>query len=217
VTEYQPSELAGAFVAAVGSHFAALEKTYALHRSLTVEVLGPRGLVVVEPDQIGDRFFLISLVLASQTLAVTLTYGDAEDDLQCLIARPDLERTYALWEWLDALDERQALSDEGGWVLSADRVERVVALYDSLLEHVLPAALSASADLLRRLDENAEHRYAEEQRSLAEAEHRSLAARAAEAFRRRDYVAVVQALSAVPVELTPAEQAKLKYARRKLG
>jgi hypothetical protein len=148
---------------------------------------------------------------------VTISYGDREHDMNCHIRRKGFKESYALWEWLHVGARSDLLEDYGGWVLTAERIEAVLAQYERILEFLLPAVPAAGPVQERQLEQRRQEERHRTSRDSAEREHVRLAARADEAFRRQDYAAVVEALSAVRVELTAGEQAKLAYARKRLA
>jgi len=216
MTDYVPQELVNAFVLSSGRHFQMLAQTYGLQRSLKTEVLGSRGMQPVRPEDIGNRFFMLKLSLKGVRFSIDIFYGDREHDVACLISNKDFKEAYALWEWLEILGRRELLTDSGGWVLTEGRIESVLAQLADVLGQLAPAVANASSTLEKQMQFRRRERMRLDQEQLAEEEHRRLACKAAEAFRRQDYAAVIDALSAVKVELSASEQAKLAYAQKKL-
>ena len=217
MTDYVPQDLVNAFVKSVARHFRALESAHDLKRSLEAKVVSPGGVQRVRPEDIGSRFFMLTLTLNGPTFSVSVSYGDREHDLTCRIHCKSHKEAYALWEWLEVLGRNELLEDSGGWVLTEPRVEAVLRQFDQVLERLAPVFADADPAIEQQLEHRREERMRLAQQQLAEAEHRRLAAKAAQAFHRQDYAAVVDALLAVRVELTASEKAKLSYAKRKLS
>ncbi len=212
MTEYVPQNLVNGFVASVTNHFLPLQKTYSLSRSLEAEILGSQE--VVPPEDIGDRFFLLQLKLESGALAISISYGDREHDLSCDIRSGGQENSYALWEWLEVLGRSSLLVDHGGWVLTAERIETVIAQYERILEQIVPTILSAKSikhDLERRRQEH----FRQLQQQEVKEEHSHHAVRASEAFHRGDFKTAITYLTSIREELSPSEQAMLTYARKR--
>jgi hypothetical protein len=217
VTEYVPQELVNAFLGSVDRHFRSLESAYDLGRSLEAEVWGPGGAQRVRPEDIGSRFFRLTLTVQGARFCVVVSYGDREHDLGCQVRCSSHRQTYALWEWLDVLNRRDLLEDSGAWVLTASRVESVVSQIEHALEQLAPVLARNEPSTERQLEQQRAEIVRLAQQRASEDEHTRLSARATEAFRRSDYAAVVAALSVVRVELSAGEKAKLAYARKKLA
>ncbi len=217
MTEYVPQELVNAFIRCAADHFQALERRCDLVRSLETHVLGQQGMRPVRPEHVGNRFFLLKLKLAADAFSVIIAYGGRDHDMACFISRKGFKSLYALQDWLHVSDRSALLEDYGGWVLAPDRVEAVLAQYERILEILLPIVIAAGPALELQLEERRQEYLRQDSQEWAQREHVRLAAKADGAFRRKDYKAVVEALSAVRVELTAGERAKLTYARKKLG
>lgn len=216
MTEYIPQNLVDTFVASVAKHFLSLEQRYALSRNLKAEMYGASGIEVVRPEDIGDSFFFLRLKLEGAALSIYIFYGDREHDLTCVIQRGDQKQSYALCEWLEVLGKSSLLVDHGGWVLTAERIETVVAQYERILEQLAPALLSANS-MESELEQQRLERFRQTQQQEIEREHSRQAFRASEAFHIRDFKAVANYLASVQAKLTPSEQAMLTYARKRIN
>jgi hypothetical protein len=217
MTEYIPQDLANAFLGSVDCHFRSLESAYDLSRSLEAKVWGACGAQRVRPEDIGSRFFMLTLTLQGARFSVVVSYGDREHDLGCQVRCSGHRQAYALWEWLEILNRRDLLKDSGAWVLTTSRVESVVSQIEQALEQLAPVVAGNHPSTEQQIEQQRAERLRLDQQRASEDEHTRLAARATEAFRRGDYAAAVEALLAVRVELSASERAKLAYARKKLG
>lgn len=217
MTEYVPQDLVNAFVASVAQRFRTLEQIHSLQRSLGAKVLGPSGIQHVKPEKIGNRFFMLKLVLTGPRFSVSITYGDREHDLSCLIHSGAHQQAYALWEWLQVLGMNELQEDAGGWVLTAPRIDAVLSQFERALEQLVPILVNEGTSLEHQLEEQRQQNIRLDQQRMTEDEHWRLAAKAAESFHRHDYSAVVKALLAVRGELSPSEKAKLAYAKKKIN
>ena len=216
MTDYVAQELATAFAASAGNHFAALERDYRLVRSLETQVYDAQGHRPVDPTEVGDRFFGMRLTLTGPTVEIVVTYGDREHNMNCLVRPATFSQPFALWEWLLAMADTTALDDNGEWVLSPERIDSLLRMYDEVLNRTLAGIVGDGDALAHGLKAHRQQRLDGERLQMAESEHRRLAARAAEAFHRKDYRLVVETLSAVQVDLTASELRHLEYARGQL-
>jgi len=151
---------------------------------------------------------------------VDLSYGDRELYFGTIIGRRmsghSEDSSFALWEWLDALDVRHGGVD-AICVDTQEKMDIAISQVTGLLRTHLPAILAAPFDVVMRMAaaRNAHHqaettKNARDRQTLA-------AGRAARAFRDGDFRLVVSLLEPFEVQLSPAEIKTLQLARQRVG
>jgi len=208
------SVLAHAFIASSNSAFARLVAEPDAHWSIRVEHLTEQGMVEVSPARI-TGFFFLTATFANRLVAGRLTFGDREYDVNTLLGPASSGVEYGLWEWADALGSPDLVPRATSFVMTADRLETIVASMADAVSELQAAISSASPVVVERIEHaRAKARAEFEARNRAD-DHRRLSAAAAEAFRARDYRRAAQLLETIDEPLTPAERGKLDLARRK--
>jgi hypothetical protein len=186
--------------------------------AVAVEQLSDRDVVSVAPEAVTGVFFA-RRAFSTERLAGEVTYGDRELVVNLTVGPvpPPLAAAgpYALWEWVAALGAQSGGEGAGAWPATATRVRRAVAALGAEFREHAPRIADAGPEVVRRLDAARTMRLAEWVAQEAEWEHRSVAARAAEAFRAADYRSVISLLEPLEDRLTPAERMKLVLARRR--
>lgn len=213
-------ELVVGFLDAVPLSFAFLLRTPGVVvMSNKVVTFEAGSLRTVTPADMPDYFFAASVELSSPTWSVQVSYGEREFALNLLISLQPYQptETYALWEWLRALDrpplEPKSLTN----VTRPAGVLRAVHSLAAVLEANWAAISDPAPKALARVRANREAWYAKQDMVRREHSRRMAVAAADEAFQRRDFSRVMEVLDPLSESLTRAERAKLEYARRHLS
>jgi hypothetical protein len=133
-----------------------------------------------------------------------------------VVARSGRPENSGLWEWADALGQPELVPRDTGFVLTIERLQRIVAEMARAVAILQGAIATAPRGVLADIERARASVRAAWEASLRDADHRRAAAEAAEAFRRRDFSQVVTVLEPLGQALTPAERKKLAYARQHL-
>jgi hypothetical protein len=208
------TRLVHAFIASATSEFARLVEAPGARWSLRVEHLTERGVVEVAPAQIAGFFFLTAS-FANRLVAGRLTFGDREYLVNTLLGPASTGVEYGLWEWADALGSPDLVPRDTAMVTTVDRLEVIVAAMADAVSELQAAISSASPAVVKRVEHARAMALAADEARHRTDDHRRLSAAAAEAFAAHDYGRAVQLLEGIGELLTPAEQQKLAYARRK--
>lgn len=209
-------DLVNAFLAMATSEFAPIVSEAAHQWIVRVQHVTPRGLVDVSPDRTVG-FFFASATFANNEVAGRLTYGDREYDLDIEVGPAARIGQYGLWEWADALGRLDLVPRDTSFVMTIPRLEGVLRAMVAALRALQSDIAAASPEAFVRLEEARVRRQAAFQDALRQDEHRRASAMAAEAFRAGEYRRATELLESVADLLTPAERAKLAFARRQLG
>jgi hypothetical protein len=172
--------------------------------------------VDVSPDRIVG-FFFASATFANSEVAGRVEYGDREYDLDIKVGPAGHVGQYGLWEWADALGRPDLVPRDTSFVITIPRLEGALRAMVAALRALQSDIAAANHESLARLEEARVCRQAAFQDGLRRGDHRRASARAAEAFRAGDYRRAAQLLESVADLLTPAERAKLAFARRQSG
>jgi hypothetical protein len=208
------SRLTHAFIASATSEFARLVAGPDARWSVRVEHLTDQGIIEVSPERI-TGFFFLTASFANRLVAGRLTFGDREYDVNTVLGPASSGVEYGLWEWAEALGSPHVVPRDTGFVTTVVRLEAIVTAMADAVSELQAAISSASPAVVARIEHARVKAQAEfEARNRAD-DHRRLSAAAAEAFAARDYGRAVHLLEKIDEPLTPAEQQKLSYARRK--
>ena len=210
------SDLVQAFLAAATSEFAPLVREGTHRWNVRVQHATPHGPMDVPPERIVG-FFFASASFSNDEVAGRLTYGDREYDLHVEVGPAAHVRQYGLWEWADALGKPDLVPRDIGFVMTIPRLEAALRAMAAALQALQSAIAAASPETFAKLEEARLRRQAAFREGLRRDDHRRASARAAEAFRAGEYRRVVELLESVADLLTPAERAKLAFARRHQG
>jgi len=172
------------------------------------------GLEFTTPDRI-DGFFFAECGFQTPELVGDISFGDRELLINTVVSPNGRPHRYGLWEWADALDRPDLVPRDTSFVNQVDRLREIVrGMADGLLELRSGIARAAPATVERM--ETARVKVRETlQNEWREAEHRGTVARAADAFRQRQWDRVISLLESVEARLSPAEAQKLAYARKR--
>ena len=208
-----PATLVNAFLGSATAEFASLVQSPNASWSVLVEHATSVGLVPVAPEQI-TGFFFATATFANEFVAGSLTFGDREYLVNTVLGPSGSTARYGLWEWADAFGYPNAVPRETSFVLTVSRLSEIIAGMVRAVATLQDAIATAPVEIFSRMERAREKVQADFQSKLREDDHRRAAARAAEAFRSRDYQRVVNLLEPFVDVLTPAESNKLAYARR---
>lgn len=171
----------------------------------------PKGFELVKPEDI-TQCFLAVWQFKTKNLHGEVKFGDREYAVSVVVSSVELESDFALWEWSEI--SKGALSSSDGQFCSTvirlkEELERHAQALKILQSRIIKSSESDLAPLRtarsNRLDEwLAQNRQAEHVRARSTAD---------EAFRQKNYEAVIRALEPYETELTPAEMKKLEFAR----
>jgi hypothetical protein len=208
-----PATLVNAFLEAAAAEFADLVRSPGASWSVQVEHATSAGLVPVTPERI-TGFFFATATFANELVAGSLSFGDREYLVNTVLGPARSTARYALWEWADALGFPALVPRDTSFVLTLPRLSAIVAGMARGVATLQERVATAPVEVFDRLERAREDVRASYQARLREDGHRSAAAAAAEAFRRRDYHGVVVLLEPFGDVLTPAEREKLAFAQR---
>lgn len=99
------------------------------------------------------------------------------------------------------------------FVMQPDRLQRIVHEMAAAVRELTDVVAEANPDTVRRMEAARAIARSAFDAELREAEHDGTVRVANEAFRRKDWPRVIELLSSVQGRLSPAESAKLRYAR----
>ena len=168
------------------------------------------------PDRIYGFF---SAVIDFETPGIlgTLTFGDRELCIDAVATPNGRPERHELWEWADAIGRPELVPRNTSFVLQLDRMPEIVRALASATRELEPIIAEGAPDILERIASERLVRQSALEAEWREAEHRGTVRIADEAFQRRDWHRVAMLLDSVRDRLTPAELAKLEYARRRHG
>jgi hypothetical protein len=167
------------------------------------------------PDRV-EGVFLASCDFRTPQIAGEITFGDRELFINTVVGPDGAPHRYGLWEWADAMGRPRLVPRNTDWVIRSDRVRTIVREMAEATAALAADIARADPDVVARIEAARARVQAESDANWREAEHQSRARRADEAFHRSDWRMVVELLASVEAMLTPAEAAKLAYARRKV-
>ena len=162
-------------------------------------------------------FFDVTVTLTTPTVVATLTYGDKESIIMTSAApRRPAWPSFGVWEWETASGRPKSTAAEDQFVILVAVVQRVVDRLGAALIAMLPI-IAAADPTTREVIEGA--RALRKEAWLIEErdrEHRAAMTRAADAFRAGRFDEVVEILVPYADCFTPAERARVEYARRRM-
>ena len=215
-----PPVLVRAFLDASRDALAFLGGQPDFRSAVTVERASHDAIIAVDPDAVTGLFWARRTFSTSRLTGV-FTYGERELEINLIVGLLPSRRgaeTYGLWEWLAALGAPPLPEDDSNpsWCATAVRVRKAVAAFGDAFRNLAPRIAAAGPDVVQRIETARTQRRAAEKAEHRQWEHQNAAARAAEAFRARDYRRVVSLLAPIEASLTPAERMKLALARKHL-
>jgi hypothetical protein len=168
------------------------------------------------PDRI-HGFFGATVDFETPAIRGALTFGDKDFYMGAEATPNGRQLRYPLWEWADACDRSELVPHDTAWVLQSDRLKPLVSQFANAFRELEAVVAEAAPKVVERISAARARRQKEWDAEQREAKHRSAIRLANEAFRRQEWRRVVNILQAVEDRLTPAESAKLDYARRALS
>jgi hypothetical protein len=151
----------------------------------------------------------------SRRLCVDVYHGRRSYELGLDIARRDLlgrtGRSYSMADIVGLTDERRAWAYRDYTAVSRQNVAKGLRLLADDLLRCGSSALTGDAGVFRRMRDRSQARAARWSEEMTIAQTRE---RASAAWQRRDYERVAALYASMHRHLSPAESAKLRYARR---
>jgi hypothetical protein len=166
------------------------------------------------PDKIYG-FFWATVDFETEVILGTMSFGDKEFHIDAVATPKGRPNRYALWEWADACNRPELVPRDSGWVTQPDRVRTIVRETVRAFGALESVIADAARPVLDRIGAARLERQAAHDAELRKAERARTVSLADEAFAARDWLSVVTLLESVKSQLTPAEDAKLSYARRR--
>jgi hypothetical protein len=204
--------LVHAFLTSATSEFASLVATRDASWSVRVEHATRAGIVPVAPEDIAG-FFWITGAFQTARISGEITFGDREFLINTVLGPTSGAARYGLWEWADALGRPELVPRVTDFVLTSDRLERIVAGMAHATIHLRDDIARSDPSVVERMERARDEEQAAYQRRSARDDHRRASAAAAKAFAARDFDRVVKLLAPFDAVLTPAERKRLVYAR----
>ena len=164
------------------------------------------------PDRLYG-FFLAEGEFRTPHLIGEIAFGDKEFFINTVVSPLGRPLRHGLWEWADAVGMPDIPPRETDFVLQPDRMRTIVRGMAEALQLLAPAIATAAADVVQRMEEARAVVRAAQKARWREAEHAGTVHLANEAFRQKDWRQVIDLLMSVKDRLSPAEAAKLRYAR----
>jgi hypothetical protein len=196
-----------------------LDSEPGFHLATTVEELMDDEVETIEPEAVAGLFWAKASFETDRLLG-EVTYGDREAYINLVVSpRPPLPGAadgYALWEWVAAFGGADPRARGDALVVRTDRVREVVRNLGAVLRDYAGRITTAGRPVIDRLEAGRAERQREWEEQLAKWEAEGVTARAAKAFRARDYRQVVELLESLGPRLSPAARKKLEYARKHL-
>jgi hypothetical protein len=212
------SELIHAFFDSAVPAIRLLERQPGFRCDRTLQVLSGAELESATPEQVAGRFFFAAVTFVTPILSGEMSYGDRELYLNLIVGRtapvPNC-RKYGLWEWANALGASDERADGASFVADVARVRRVAGGLGDVLAGLWPRLAQAGPEVFAAMDTARVEVQRAFERDMEQRAHATMASEAARAFRRGDYARAVRLLESRN-DLTPAEQAKLRLARKYL-
>lgn len=204
--------LVSAFLASATSKFAPLAAEHGASWSVRVEHATRPGIVPVTPEDIAG-FFWVTGAFATPRISGEITFGDREFYINTVLGPTSGAARYALWEWADALGHPEVVPHHTDFVLTSDRLERIVSEMAHATLYLCDDIARSEPTVVDQMERARREVQAAYQKRLAADDHRRATAAAAEAFAARDFGRVVKLLGPFETVLTAAERKKLVYAR----
>jgi len=158
--------------------------------------------------------FTATVTLTALRLVSELAYGDKES-MVMIVAGPRQPgwHMYGLWEW-EAATGRPNSDSEQHSLIHVEAVRRAVDRACTALETLMPAIEAADAGVREIMDGARALRTEAWMIRERDDHHRIAIEKAADAFRARRFAEVVALLEPFADIATPAERARVDYARR---
>ena len=204
--------LVRAFLASATSEFASLVAERDARWAIRVEHATRAGIVPVAPENIAG-FFWVTGAFETPQVSGEITFGDREFYINTVLGPTSGAERYGLWEWADALGRPEVVPRQTDFVLTSDRLERIVSGMAHATLYLRDDIARSDPAVVERMERARREVQAVFQKRLADDDHRRASAAAAEAFGARDFGRVVRLLSPFETVLTAAERKKLVYAR----
>ena len=158
-------------------------------------------------------FFLASGEFRTPSLFGEITFGDREYFINTVVGSARDSNRHGLWEWADACDRSDLVPRNTDFVLQSERLTTIVREMASGLRELAPAISAADPKLITRMAAARAVVQSAHDAKLREMDHADAVSRANSAFRHKDWQRVIDLLASVRDRLSPAELAKLAYAR----
>jgi hypothetical protein len=179
-------------------------------------------LIDDESNQSGDAidvgrttsFFMASAEFQVAGVVGELWFGDREFEVGATASPFGRPERHGLWEWADAIERSELVPRAMAFVYQADRMRSLVRQLASAIQALAPVIAAGTPDILARMATARAKVQSELDARWRKAEHRGTVMVANEAFRVQNWPRVIELLSSIADPLTPAEAAKLEYARR---
>jgi len=162
-------------------------------------------------------FFLASGEFRTPSLFGEITFGDKEYFINTVVGSGLDSNRHGLWEWADACDRAALVPRNTDFVLQSERLTTIVREMAAGLRELAPVIAAADPELLKRIEVARAVVQSAHDARLREMDHADAVSRASEAFRQKDWRRVIEILGSVRDRLSPAELAKLGYARMQVG
>jgi hypothetical protein len=147
----------------------------------------------------------------------TLTFGDREHAIDAVATPNGRPERHGLWEWANAVDRPDLVPHNTNFVTQLDRMSELVWAFANAMRELEGVIAEATPAVLQRMAAERAIRQSAQEAEWREAEHRATVRLADDAFRQHDWRRAVSLLESIRDWLTPAEAAKLDYARRRAG
>jgi hypothetical protein len=154
--------------------------------------------------------------LQTKAIVAEISYGDRELLINAIATPRSRSLQHGLWEWADAAGYPKLVPHDTALVNQLDRLRSIVREMGLALRTLEPIIATPPKDVLDRLAARRTAFYTAQDTERRERDHQHAVAKANEAFRKHEWKQVIALLTPVEDRLSPAETAKLRYARREL-
>jgi hypothetical protein len=157
--------------------------------------------------------FWVTGAFKTSQISGAITFGDRELLINTVLGPTGGEERYGLWEWADALGHPEVVPGQTGFVLTTDRLEKIVSGMAQATIYLRDDIARSEPRVVEHMERSRREVRAASLKRRAHDDHRHASAAAAAAFAVRDFGRVVKLLAPFEAVLTAAERKKLLYAR----